>query len=144
MAYNNIYDWHDSVRKYLEKEIEKDRRETISGWMDRVGGDEQHRFFTGRLNSGGKPEGQKRVNRNGYSQEFVDRYQKWGQDHREELKTIWGVPRGQGREAWERQSKIEPDLRNIWGTPGQTYTSCGQPKKRDPNDITDLCKVRVE
>lgn len=101
MAYKNIYDWHDSMRKYLEKEIEKDRRETISGWMDRVDGDEQHRFFTGRLNSGGKPEGQK------------------------------------------RQSKIEPDLRNIWGTPGQTYTSCGQPKKRDPNDITDLCKVEI-
>jgi len=107
MAYNNIYDWHDSVRKYLEKEIEKDRRETISGWMDR--------------------------------------YQKWGQDHREELKTIWGVPKNPANGgAWERQSKIEPDLRNIWGTPGQTYTSCGQPKKRDPNDITDLCKVRVE
>jgi len=65
--------------------------------------------------------------------------------NREELKTIWGVPKNPANGgAWERQSKIEPDLRNIWGTPGQTYTSCGQPKKRDPNDITDLCKVRVE
>jgi len=104
VAFNNIYDWHDSMRKYLEKEIEKDRRETISGWMDRVGSDEQQSVHS----------------------------------------TIWGVPKNPANGgAWERQSKIEPDLRNIWGTPGQTYTSCGQPKKRDPNDITDLCKVEI-
>jgi len=121
MAYNNIYDWHDSVRKYLEKEIEKDRRETISGWMDRVGGDEQHKFFSGRLNSG-KPEGKRRVNREAYSQDFVDIYQKWGQKHKEELSAIWDAPKNPANEAWERQSKI----------------------KRDPNDITKLCKVRVE
>jgi len=131
MAYNNIYDWHDSVRKNLEKEL-KGRRETMAGWMDRVGGDEQHKFFSGRLNSG-KPEGKRRVNREAYSQDFVDIYQKWGQKHEEELKkwgqkheeelsAIWDAPKNPANEAWERQSKI----------------------KRDPNDITKLCKVRVE
>ena len=155
MAYKNIYDWHDSMRKYLEKEIEKDRRETISGWMDRVDGDEQHRFFTGRLNSGGKPEGQKRQSKiepdlkniwgtPEHANSAADGLRKkWGYGFKFN-RHDWGVPKNPANGgAWERQSKIEPDLRNIWGTPGQTYTSCGQSKKRDPNDITDLCKVEI-
>ena len=35
MAFNNIYDWHDSMRKGLEKEIEKDRSETMADRMNR-------------------------------------------------------------------------------------------------------------
>jgi len=120
MAYNNISDWNDSVLKRWRQERECQRR------REELSRDQDRRFKKAM-------------------EDRMNRYQKWGQDHREELSAIWGVPKNPANGgAWERQSKIEPDLRNIWGTPGQTYTSCGQPKKRDPNDITDLCKVRVE
>ena len=137
MAYKNIYDWHDSVLKRWRQERECQRR------REELSRDQDRRFKEAM--AGSWVEGKRRVNREAYRPNNIDMFQKWVQDHREELSAIWGVPKNPANGgAWERQSKIEPDLRNIWGTPGQTYTSCGQPKKRDPNDITDLCKVRVE
>jgi len=163
MAYNNIYDWHDS----LQKELEKDRRV----WERQS---RYHEAMAGRW-----VYGKRRVNGKAYISKF-NRHD-WlkaiegAKERMKNMKTVckenpnlgswktgydvksdpndnprkkWGYSFKFNREDWLKDIEdTKKRIRNMktvceenpkWGSWKTDYDV-----KPDPNDITDLCKVEI-